>query len=387
MARSRRNVPQPKAHSALSIDNVSKLYGTAPALDPISFDINTGDRVALIGHNGSGKTNTLDAIHYLSVTKSYFNSVDSQNINHNAPFFVVEGWFERDENEEQIYCGLKRGQKKTFKRNQKEYDRISAHIGLIPLVIISPSDVDLILEGSEVRRKFMDAVISQSDSLYLNDLMAYNKTLSQRNALLKYFAANRVFDQEQLGIYNDILKERGTRIFEKRIQFIEILKPLLLEYYNHIAGQEEQVSVDYTSHLHELDWDEIFNKNLERDRVLQYTSQGIHRDDLKFSLFEYPLKKTGSQGQQKSFLIALKLAQFEFLKNFNKSKPLLLLDDIFDKLDESRVESLIKLVNQHHFGQIFITDTHPERTIDITKRINEESRVFEVTKGEIHEKN
>ena len=351
-------------------------------------ELNFSEKInCFVGNNGSGKTNTLDAIHYLSVTKSYFNSVDSQNINHNAPFFVVEGWFNRDENEEQIYCGLKRGQKKTFKRNQKEYDRISAHIGLIPLVIISPSDRDLILEGSEVRRKFMDAVISQSDALYLNDLMAYNKTLSQRNALLKYFAANRVWDQEQLGIYNDILKERGTRIFEKRIHFIEILKPLLLEYYNHIAGEDELVSVDYTSHLHELDWDEMFAKNLEKDRVLQYTSQGIHRDDLKFSLFGYPLKKTGSQGQQKSFLIALKLAQFEFLKNFNKSKPLLLLDDIFDKLDESRVESLIKLVNQHHFGQIFITDTHPERTIDITKRINEESRVFEVSKGEIHEKN
>ena len=338
-----------------------------------------------VGNNGSGKTNVLDAIHYLSVTKSYFNPVDSQNIQHDAPFMMIEGQYQVGEQEERIYCGLKRGQKKVFKRNGNEYDRISEHIGLLPLVMISPADRDLILEGSEVRRKFMDGVISQSDALYLDDLMAYNKALSQRNALLKYFAANRTYDPETLELYNVQMKERGERIYEKRIAFIEKLKPLLLEYYGEIAGKDEEVSIEYSSHLHERNFDEIFRENLDKDRVLQYTSQGIHRDDLKFSLFGYPLKKTGSQGQQKSFLISLKLAQFDFLKALNKSKPLLLLDDIFDKLDELRVESLIKLVNAHHFGQIFITDTHADRTGDITRKINEESKIFTVNKGVINE--
>lgn len=339
-----------------------------------------------VGNNGSGKTNILDAIHYLSVTKSYFNPVDTQNIQHEAPFFMIEGEYLLGEDAEKVYCGLKRGQKKVFKRNGKEYDRISEHIGLLPLVVISPADRDLILEGSEVRRKFMDGVISQSDTLYLDDLMSYNKALNQRNALLKYFAANRTFDPDTLEIYNEQLKERGERIYEKRILFIEKLKPLLLDYYRKIAGSDEMVSIDYSSHLHERDFDQIFAENLDKDKVLQYTSQGIHRDDLKFSLFGYPLKKTGSQGQQKSFLIALKLAQFEFLKELNQSKPLLLLDDIFDKLDELRVESLIKLVNEHHFGQIFITDTHSDRTMEITRKINEESRIYEVDKGIVHEK-
>ena len=350
-------------------------------------DISFSEKInCFVGNNGSGKTNVLDAIHYLSVTKSYFNSVDTQNIQHDKPFFVIEGKYEKGEHAEKIYCGLKRGQKKVFKRNGKEYERISEHIGLLPLVVISPSDRDLILEGSEVRRKFMDNVISQSDPLYLDDLMAYNKALTHRNALLKYFAANRTFDPDTLEIYNQQMKERGERIYEKRIQFIENLKPLLLDYYHKIAGAHEVVSIDYTSHLHDKDFDQLWADNLDKDRVLQYTSQGVHRDDLKFSLFGYPLKKTGSQGQQKSFLIALKLAQFEFLKELNKSKPLLLLDDIFDKLDELRVENLIKLVNEHHFGQIFITDTHPERTMGITRRINEESRIFEVNKGEVYEK-
>jgi DNA replication and repair protein RecF len=350
-------------------------------------NINLSEKInCFVGNNGSGKTNILDAIHYLSVTKSYFNSVDTQNIQHEAPFFVVEGAYTKGEHEEKIYCGLKKGQKKVLKRNGKEYDRISEHIGLLPLVIISPSDNDLILEGSEIRRKFMDNVISQSDPLYLDDLIAYNKALTHRNALLKYFAANRKFDPDTLDIYNELMKERGERIYEKRIEFIENLKPLLLSYYKKIAGSHESVSIDYTSHLHDRDFDQLWKDNLDKDRVLQYTSQGVHRDDLKFSLFGYPLKKTGSQGQQKSFLIALKLAQFEFLKKLNKSVPLLLLDDIFDKLDEIRVENLIKLVNEHHFGQIFITDTHPERTMAINRRINEESRIFDVTKGMVNEK-
>ncbi|NVK28919.1 MAG: DNA replication/repair protein RecF [Flavobacteriia bacterium] len=337
-----------------------------------------------VGDNGVGKTNVLDAIHYLAVTKSYFNPVDSQNIRHDQPFMVIEGDFESDQGKDHIYCGVKRGQKKTFKKNKKDYERLADHIGEIPLVMISPADRDLILDGSEVRRKFMDGVISQSDKHYLDDLLSYNKALTQRNSLLKYFAKNGVFDSAQLEIYDEQLIERGHRIHERRSAFMEQMKPIMLEAYAMIAGEHEDVSINYSSKLNEMSMGEALKAALQKDRVLQYTSVGIHKDDLSFALKEYPLKKTGSQGQQKTFTIALKLAQFDFLKEITGRKPILLLDDIFDKLDEKRVESIISMVNDHRFGQIFITDTHAERTGGIVKRIAEESKVFSVTSnGEI----
>jgi DNA replication and repair protein RecF len=332
----------------------------------------------LVGNNGVGKTNVLDGIYYLSVSKSYFNSVDTQNIRYGTDFFLIEGSFHKGDQPDKIAVSLKRGNKKTVKRNGKEYERIADHIGHLPLVIISPSDRDLILEGSEVRRRFIDGVISQSDKIYLDDLLAYNRILSQRNSLLKYFAANAKFDEEQLAIYDDQLVERGMLIHAKRQQFIEVLKPILLEYYSAISGDAEVVGIRYDSALHDNDLASILLANREKDRVLQYTAQGIHRDDLKLTMLDYPLKKAGSQGQQKTFLIALKLAQFDFLKQQSGYMPLLLLDDIFDKLDASRVTELIRLVNAHHFGQIFISDTHPERTREIAKRINEKSRIFTI---------
>ena len=330
----------------------------------------------LVGNNGVGKTNVLDAIYYLSVTKSYFNPVDTQNIRYETDYFLVEGDFNKGDQQDKISIALKRGNKKLVRRNGKEYDRIADHIGHLPLVMISPSDRDLILEGSETRRKFIDSVISQSDKIYLDDLMVYNRALGQRNSLLKYFAANNTFDEDQLTLYDEQLIERGTLIYEKRKAFIKTLKPILLEYYQTISGGAELVGIEYDSALHDASLESLLRQNRQRDRLLQYTAQGIHRDDLKLTMLDYPLKKAGSQGQQKTFLISLKLAQFDFLKQQSGYIPLLLLDDIFDKLDEARVTALIQLVNDHRFGQIFISDTHPERTRAIAKRINEESRIY-----------
>ncbi len=353
----------------------------------VEADLQFSDKInCLVGNNGVGKTNVLDSIYYLSVTKGYFNAIDNQNINHDADFFLIDGTFEKGDQPDKISIALQRGQKKIVKRNGKVYERMSDHIGHLPLVIITPSDRDLILEGSEVRRKFMDSVISQSDKLYLDDLMAYNRALNQRNKLLKYFAANNIFDADQLAIYDEQLIERGALIYDKRKQFVTTLKPILMRYYDTISGGAEHISMEYTSTLDEQPMADVLLQNQAKDRVLQYTSQGIHRDDLKLTLLDYPLKKAGSQGQQKTFLISLKLAQFEFLKLESGYLPLLLLDDIFDKLDENRVTALISLVNEHYFGQIFITDTHPERTRAIIKRINEEAKVFTIAaNGEVHE--
>lgn len=336
-----------------------------------------------VGNNGAGKTNILDAVYYLSFCKSYFNPIDSQNIKHGAPFFVVEGIFEKDDKEDHIYCGLKKGQKKAFKKNKKEYERLADHIGSYPAVIISPADRDLITEGSDVRRKFLDSVISQSDKIYLDDLINYNKALSQRNALLKYFNANSTFDSNTLEVYNTQLINLGTVIHEKRAAFVEKLQPIFDEYYKAISKDNEVVKLAYVSNHFAGEYSKQLADSLQRDMAVQYTTKGIHKDDLEFTIEGYPIKKMGSQGQQKSFLIALKLAQFDFIKELNGYKPLLLLDDIFDKLDENRVEEIIKLVNEHHFGQIFITDTHPERTENIIKRINEDYKLFTVTKGTV----
>jgi DNA replication and repair protein RecF len=334
-----------------------------------------------VGNNGAGKTNLLDAIYYLCFCKSYFNSVDSQNILHEKPFFVVEGEFVRDELPEKVFCGVKRGQKKVFKRNNKEYEKLADHIGIFPLVIISPADRDLIIEGSITRRKFVDGVISQSDKLYLQDLLKYNQVLAQRNALLKYFAANLTYDPVTLEIYNDQLVSLASNIHAKRTAFMEQFNPIFQKYYKAISGSKEQVGLEYKSQLNESYLAVLLNENLTKDKILQYTTCGIHKDDLLFQIGDFPIKKQGSQGQQKTYLIALKLAQFDFIKNLLGYKPLLLLDDIFDKLDDTRVEAIVRLVSEHHFGQIFITDTHKDRTEEIVKKIDDSYRIFEVENG------
>ncbi|TRZ43593.1 DNA replication/repair protein RecF [Robertkochia solimangrovi] len=320
-----------------------------------------------VGSNGIGKTNALDAIYQLAFGKSYFNPIASQNIRHGEEFYVVDGVFEKHGKEEKIVCSLKKNQKRVIKRNGKIYDRLSDHIGLIPLVIISPADRDLIIEGSETRRKFMDGVIAQSNKSYLHNLLNYNKVLSQRNSLLKYFALNNTFDPATLEVYNEQLNEYGSMIYEERKKFLDIFIPIFRKRYVSISGKDEQIGLDYESQLHESSLLALLQLNLGKDRAVQYTSQGIHKDDLNFSIAGHPIKKFGSQGQQKSLLIALKLAQFDFLRDLAGDTPILLLDDIFDKLDENRVGQIVQLVDDQHFGQIFISDTHPERTEKVVK--------------------
>jgi len=333
----------------------------------------------LVGANGVGKTNVLDAIYYLSFTKSYFNPSALQIINHDADFFVIDGAFKKGDNDEQIVCSIKRGQKKIVKRNGKIYERLQDHIGLLPVVMISPADRDLISEGSEVRRKFIDSVISQSDSSYLKSLIQYNKTVSQRNHLLKYFAANHTFDAVNLEIYDEKLNELGAIIYEKRKQFLETFIPIFKERYKLITNNKEQVDLTYKSQLEDADLKQLLKESLTKDRLFQYTTVGIHKDDLQFNISGFPIKKFGSQGQQKSYLIALKLAQFEFIKLKTNGVPILLLDDIFDKLDENRVLQLINLVNKDIFGQLFITDTHAERTENVIKQINQTYKMFNLS--------
>lgn len=330
----------------------------------------------LVGDNGVGKTNVLDAIYHLCFGKSYFNPVSTQNIKHNTDFFVVEGEFEKNSRTEKILCSFKKGTKKVIKRNGKPYEKFSEHIGFLPLVIISPSDRDLILEGSDTRRKFMDGVISQSDKVYLQNLIKYNKVVSQRNSLLKYFAANRTFDQDTLSIYNEQLYSLGTEIHQKRVEFINSFLPIFKEQYQNISEKDEQINLAYESQLSNTSLLSLLESNIEKDRALQYTSVGVHKDDLNFTIAGHPIKKFGSQGQQKSFLIALKLAQFHFIKQLADTTPILLLDDIFDKLDENRVSHIVGLVKNDNFGQIFISDTHADRTESVVKNIHQSYKIF-----------
>ena len=329
-----------------------------------------------VGKNGIGKTNVLDAIYHLSQGKSYFNPLAAQNIKHNEEFFVVDGSFEKNDRTEQIVCSLKKGQKKILKRNGKLYEKFSEHIGLIPLVIISPADRDLIIDGSETRRKFVDSVISQLDKEYLQEIIKYQRIIVQRNALLKYFAINHTFDKETLLIYNEQLTELGQNIFEKRKQFLEEFIPIFNQYYSEISSNSEEVRLVHQSDLYEKNILQLLEDNLAKDRALQYTSVGVHKDDLSFEIDGFPIKKFGSQGQQKSFLIALKLAQFDFVKKQSGEKPILLFDDIFDKLDETRVSKIVSMVNQEEFGQLFISDTHPERTETIVKQTHQTYKIF-----------
>ena len=331
-----------------------------------------------VGSNGVGKTNILDAIYHLSFGKSYFNPIASQNIKHGEDFFVVDGRYSKDLKEEKIIVSLKKGGKKVIKRNSKSYNRFSDHIGLLPLVIISPVDRNLISEGSDLRRKFIDGVISQNDKIYLDQIITYNKVLFQRNSLLKQFYLNSTFDHDTIEIYDEQLSKIGNLIFNKRKEFLELFSPIFFEKYSIISNNKEKVNLNYKSQLKNHRLQDLLISNIEKDKVLQYTSVGTHKDDIEFMIGNYPIKKFGSQGQQKSFLIALKLAQYDVLKAKSGNSPILLLDDIFDKLDSKRVKQIIKLVNDSDFGQLFISDTDAKRTENVVKSAHENYEIFKL---------
>lgn len=342
-----------------------------------SFDFSS-EINCFVGNNGAGKTNILDALHYISMGKSFLGNSDFQNIKEDENFFSIESEIEGEEKNDIIKILLQKEAKKIIKKNEKTYERMADHIGFLPSVMISPYDANLISDGGESRRKFLDTMISQTDSEYLFNLIQYQKTLQQRNALLKYFQKNRTFDIDSLEIYNEPITKFGTQIFKKRQLFVEAILPTIQHFYTIISKGNEKVTVIYESDLNEDNFENLLTKNLEKDRQLTYTSKGIHKDDLRFEMNGNLIKKFGSQGQQKSFLIALKLAQIKRIKEITNKNPILLLDDIFDKLDDNRVSQLIELVNEQNFGQIFITDTHKERTESVVKRINEESKIFEI---------
>lgn len=337
----------------------------------------------LIGNNGAGKTNLMDAVYYLSFCKSFFNATDQININHDENFFMLNGSYQRLGSHETISCGLQAGQKKQFKRNTKVYRRLMEHIGLLPLVMVSPADTNLILGGSDERRKFMDGIISQYNQNYLDDLLKYNRAVLQRNNLLKQFANEHYFDAELLSIWDSHLVEHGSRIHAERQKFVEKLIPVFQQFYSFISRENESVGLKHSSDLYHNSFENILKNSISNDRAAQHSTVGIHKDDLIFNIGRWPIKRLGSQGQNKTYLVALKLAQYKFIREISGMKPILLLDDIFDKLDRSRVEQIVKLISTDDFGQIFITDTNRGHLDTIIKKMDTEYHIFNVSQGKI----
>lgn len=331
------------------------------------------------GNNGMGKTNLLDAIHYLSFCKSHINTPDSQIINNTQELCVLQGIYDYDGREEEIFCAIRRKHRKQFKRNKKEYDKLSEHIGLLPLVLVSPADSELIRGGSDERRRFIDVIISQQDKPYLHALIQYNKALFQRNSLLK----GQCLDAPLYEVLEMQLDMYGQMIYEKRKKLVEDFTPIFNEYYQTICLSTEQVHLSYVSQLEKGGLAEQLAANRDRDRVLGYTSTGIHKDELEMTLNNYLIRRVGSQGQNKTYLIALKLAQFVFLSRRGQTRPILLLDDIFDKLDADRVEQIIKLVSGDQFGQIFITDTNRKYLDAILQTMDHGYALFKVEQGAV----
>lgn len=335
------------------------------------------------GQNGMGKTNLLDAVYFLSFCKSAGNPIDSQNICHDADFFVIQGFYEAaDGTPEEIYCGMKRRQKKQFKRNKKEYTRLSDHIGFLPLVMVSPADSELIAGGSDERRRFMDVVISQYDKEYLDALIRYNKALVQRNTLLK---SEQPVEEELFLVWEEMMAQAGEVVFRKREAFIREFIPIFQSFYSFISQDREKVGLSYDSHARDASLLEVLKESRARDQIMGYSLRGVHKDELNMLLGDFPIKREGSQGQNKTYLVALKLAQFDFQKRTGTTVPLLLLDDIFDKLDASRVEQIIKLVAGNSFGQIFITDTNREHLDRILHKVGSDYKMFRVEQGTVAE--
>jgi len=348
------------------------------------LEVECSERInCFTGLNGSGKTNLLEAIHYLALCKSFLNPSDTLNIRFDAPFFVIQGDFlKEDQSTDTIYCGVKRGQKKVFRKNGKDYERLSDHIGLIPLVVVNPSDGVLITGGSEERRRFMDSVISQYNRHYLDHLIAYNRVLSQRNALLKQMGKGNS-DGGTMEILDLQLAQHGVQLYEMRKDFIDRIQPVFHNYYSALAGDGEQVSLEYDSVLQNKTFAQALADAQRKDQALEYTTAGVHRDDLDLTINGHSLRKSGSQGQQKTFLISLKLAEYRFLDQSTGKKPLLLLDDIHDKLDADRVYRLMEMVCGPDFGQLFITDTGAGRMHVLFKGRGLPYRMYHVEDGQV----
>jgi len=339
-----------------------------------------------LGSNGAGKTNILDSIHYLSFSKSYFNHIDSLNIKQGEPFFSISSVFKKNNINYKTYLAYEKNKSKVIRVNDEVCDKFSSHIGKFPIIMSTPLDSNLILGSAEMRRKFIDVLICQFDIVYLKNLINYKRLIKQRNSLLKQFSRKKYFSIDDLNIYNKKLLEAGSYIYKKREEIIALLKNKVLNYYNSISSYQETININYKSQLHNESFSNLMQKNLEKDRILCYTSSGIHRDDIDFLINNYSMRKTGSQGQQKSFVLALKFAEFELLKSKINFKPLFLIDDLFDKLDKNRVLSIISFITKNDFGQIFITDTDLDRIKLIIKNINVDYKYFLIKNDMINEK-
>lgn len=354
-------------------------------LEDVQLELSDGIN-CFIGQNGMGKTNVLDAIYFLSMCKSSNCNQDQMVLRHDADFMMLQGNYTKEDGTlEEINCGLKRGQKKIFRRSKKAYKRLAEHIGLIPIVLVSPSDQMLIAGGSEERRRFMDMMISQCDLPYMDSLMRYNKALQQRNALLKM---EEEPDADLLSMWEEMMAREGEFIYQKRKEYVNAFTPCFQQFYEHISAGREKVGLSYTSHCERGPLLEVIQRDRHKDRAIGYSLHGTHKDDIEMTLGGFPLKREGSQGQNKTYLIALKLAQFDFLhRTGSHTAPILLLDDIFDKLDAARVEQIVKLVSGGNFGQTIITDTNRDHIDSILRNGQGHYKLFEVNNGEVLCKN
>jgi len=346
-----------------------------------------GDIQYFVGKNGSGKTNLLDAIHYLSFTKSAINSTDNHHIRTGQNQFLIKGEFAKGSNHHQVVCSFQQGMKKVIREDEVECAKLSTHIGKYPVVLVAPNDIELIWDGSELRRKFFDSLLSQIDKNYLENLILYFQYLKQRNSLLKLFAERGSIDRDILEAYDQKMIPAGDYIYKKRRAFMVEFLPEFHKHYQFLSGSKEEPQIHYRTELDEAGFKELLTKNLQRDVMIQRTNSGIHRDDFLFSLNGFELKKYGSQGQQKSFLVALKLAEFQTISRYKGLKPLLLLDDIFDKLDDERINKLMTLVADKTFGQLFITDARAGRSKDVLSQLGVSTALFEVRSGTLSKVN
>lgn len=345
-------------------------------IEQVSLEFSQGIN-CFIGNNGVGKTNILDSIYYLSSCKSYFSLPDSQNLRHGSDFMIINGCFIKNNDEENVFCGFKKGQKKKFKRNNEEYKKLSDHIGLLPSVMSTPSDNNIISGANEERRKFMDSIISQWNHQYLNSLIKYNKALLHRNKMIK----SSFIDMELLDVLDEQLSSIGDYIHRIRKDFVKDIIPYFQKYYDIISQDSEKVQLEYISQLSGKSFKNLLKESFQKDRLMQYTTVGVHRDNLDFRLDDYNANKIASQGQKKTYLTAMKLAQFEFIKSVSNIRPILILDDLFDKLDSQRVEQIVRLVSSNNFGQIFISDTNKDHIDSILNNVASEFKLFKVNSG------